>query len=108
MKLDLQQERTDANNIKNTIARRHRHRQHSADRRASPHRRQRRQRERLTLSFKILASQADCGANGGERGLPSSSVTQAQPTQTVILLPHFPHPSNHTRPFPSQLGDEKQ
>lgn len=41
-------------------------------------------------------------------GVLISSVTQAQPTQTVIFLPHFPHPSNHSQPFLPQLGDEKQ
>lgn len=37
-----------------------------------------------------------CGASDGERGLLISSLTQTLPTQTVIFLPHFPHPSNHS------------
>lgn len=57
---------------------------------------------------KILAKEAEYGANGSNRAVLISPVSQAQPTQTVIFLPHFPHPSNLSQPSLPQLDDEKQ
>lgn len=57
---------------------------------------------------KFWATRLNAGANGSNRGVLISSVSQAQPTQTVIFLPHFPHPSNLSQPFLPQLDDEKQ
>lgn len=56
----------------------------------------------------IIFTKGDRCTTPGKEEVHISFLTHAQPTQIAIFLSHFPHPSNHSKPFLPQLGDEKQ
>lgn len=64
--------------------------------------------------FKVNGNASHCVAKfwavrlNVEPMVAAEGCSSLQPTQTVISLPHFPHPSNLSQPFLPQLGDEKQ